>query len=1139
MGIVKKSSDISEREQATEEIRSLKESESRNRQIIENIREIIFTLSPEGNVTSLNPAFEKITGWSPNEFLDKPFTTMIHPDDVPVALRAFNSISLSQIPSSPSEVRLKTKTGTYSFIEGKMTPQFEQGKIIGFFGIARDITECKQIEKELRESEQKFKDLINLLPQTVFESDLEGNITFVNQHFHQKSSYSQEEIDKGLKAPQLVIPEDRDRVKQNFTKSLNCKKTKNYEYSALNKDGTTYPIVIFSNPIVRENTTVGLRGIVFDISDVKKAKDEITKTKMRLEYLLESCPAVIYSCTPYGNFATTFMSKNIKKVLGYQAMDFNNRPDFWEGKIHPNDRERVIDALEEISEKGIVNITYRFKHKNGSYRWMLEEANLIHDDKGNPLEIVGFWTDITERKQAQDALRDREEIFRLLSEQSFMAISLIQNDRIKYVNQAFVDLVEFSEEEVLSWTSTEYLQFVLRCVHPDDLAFVREQGLKKQTGKTDGVVPNYTFRLITQTGQMKWIEVYSKTINFQGSPADFVSFIDITERKETEEKLRKIEANNRYILENVRDVIFTLSPKGKVISLSPEFEKITGWTCEEWIGKSFTEISTPEDISIAIEGFEATIRGESPPPYEGRIISKSGEILTLEVKATPQIKDSKIIGFLGTARDITLRKKAEEALKESEEALRDKEERLRHFMDAATDSFTLWDSELKLVDINNMGLKTFFKEKNSDNIIGRNILDFAGSSSYIEIFKDVLETGKPFSGEKKTPHSLFGDLFLSVKAFKVGDGLGIITTDVTARKQIEDELKENEEKFRSIFENAPIGMALTDLDFRFIKINTVFCQMMGYSAHELAQLSFPDITHPDYHRKDIEYNKKLIQDEISTYQTEKRFLMKDENFFWGRTTVSLLCTDKKAPSYFLAMIEDITALKQKEEEIKSQLLKYNLIDGNMYLIKGNIPKSQTVFNDLLNVGYSGFIISRTPEREHRQYIEGDFNILHLTEKSNSEEIHKFIENAPHKSAFLIDRLDYLFTKKGFDDAIQFVYKWSDISYLNNLIILLSVDVSTLSDIQLSILEKETKKIEPRFLARISEELLEILRFVYQQNNLGLKPSYSDTSKELQTSRPTVRKRITNLVTTGYLIDPRKGNKKVLEITEKGRSLFLR
>ena len=298
---------ISEQKQAADEIRSLKESESHNRQIIENIREIIFTLSTEGKVTSLNPAFEKITGWSPNEFIGKPIATMLHHDDIPGALRAFDSISQGEIPST-SEVRLKTKTGTYSFIEGKVNPQFERGKIIGYFGTARDVTERKRIEEELRESEQKFKD-----------------------------------------------------------------------------------------------------------------------SKMRLEYLLRSCPAVIYSCTPYGNFGTLFMSENIKKILGYQTKDFNNRPEFWEGNIHPDDREHVVTTFKEISEKGHCSLTYRFKHKNGSYRWMLEEANLIHDERGNPLEIVGFWTDITERKQTEEALRDREEIFRLLSEQSFMAICLVQD----------------------------------------------------------------------------------------------------------------------------------------------------------------------------------------------------------------------------------------------------------------------------------------------------------------------------------------------------------------------------------------------------------------------------------------------------------------------------------------------------------------------------------------------------------------------------------------------------------------------------------------------------------------------------------------------------------------------------------------
>ena len=107
-----------------------------------------------------------------------------------------------------------------------------------------------------------------------------------------------------------------------------------------------------------------------------------------------------------------------------------------------------------------------------------------------------------------------------------------------------------------------------------------------------------------------------------------------------------------------------------------------------------------------------------------------------------------------------------------------------------------------------------------------------------------------------------------------------------------------------------------------------------------------------------------------------------------------------------------------------------------------------------------------------------------------------------------------------------------------MIVILSIDSTTLTERELRILEKETHQIKTRFMAKIAEEFLEILRLIYQQNNLLYKPSYSDIGEELQISRPTVRKRIKQLLATGYLIEHKKGKSKILEISGKGRRLFL-
>ncbi|MHA2290297.1 MAG: PAS domain S-box protein, partial [Promethearchaeota archaeon] len=425
-------------------------------------------------------------------------------------------------------------------------------------------------------------------------------------------------------------------------------------------------------------------------------------------------------------------------------------------------------------------------------------------------------------------------------------------------------------------------------------------------------------------------------------------------------------------------------------------------------------------------------------------------------------------------------------------------------------------------------------------LLGVNIEEFLIHPLNIGVYKQVIKTGKEIITDRTVSSKIYGDVRFSLKAFKVGDGLGLIATDVTEQKVMEEELRESEEKFRSIFEKAPIGMSLADLNFRFSKVNAVFCQMLGYSETELTDLTFRDITHPDHVKRDIEFVEKLVKGEISLYETDKQYIKKSKEAFWASVTVTLLKNEKGEPSFFLAMIEDISVLKAKEEELKSQLLKFKVEDGKMYLIKEKSPRlSQTVFEDLAKVGYNGFIVSRTPKKEFKNHIEGKTGYYHLTAKNNIEMLLNVLEDIPQKSVFLFDRLEYLFLKEGYNKVTKFIFRLSEVAYFNNLVVLLSLDPSTLREREIAILEKETYPLEPRFIAKISEEFLQILKYIFQQNGIGVKPSYSDVGEKLDISRPTARKRIKNLVSRGYLVEHQTGKSKFLELSGKGELLFLR
>jgi len=141
-----------------------------------------------------------------------------------------------------------------------------------------------------------------------------------------------------------------------------------------------------------------------------------------------------------------------------------------------------------------------------------------------------------------------------------------------------------------------------------------------------------------------------------------------------------------------------------------------------------------------------------------------------------------------------------------------------------------------------------------------------------------------------------------------------------------------------------------------------------------------------------------------------------------------------------------------------------------------------------------------------------------------------VERQPSRTVVLFDRVDYLVSRNGFSKILFLVQSLREIAYLSGNIIILSIDPATIGSYELKLLEKETRQILPRFISRFPEDMLEILRFVFKQNNLGIKPNYTDVKQEVGVSKPTAIKRIRHLIATGYVSDSLKGRSKVLELT---------
>jgi len=255
--------------------------------------------------------------------------------------------------------------------------------------------------------------------------------------------------------------------------------------------------------------------------------------------------------------------------------------------------------------------------------------------------------------------------------------------------------------------------------------------------------------------------------------------------------------------------------------------------------------------------------------------------------------------------------------------------------------------------------------------------------------------------------------------------------------------------------------------------------------------------------------------------------------------MTLLKDKEDSPLFLLGMIEDVTAAKKQEEDLRSRLLKFKIEEGMVYLIKESssiLP--QTVLEELIKFGYEATIISRSRITRFNAQITSRFQYFRLTTKNNLDFVLNKVQELSRKTVLLLDRLEFLFLNNSFDDVMKFVFHLNESVYLNNSVVLLSADTTTLTDRQLNTLEREIPPLEPRFMAKISEENLSILKFIFQQNKEGIKPSYSEIGNQLQISRPTARKRIKYLISVGYLSEHKLGKTKKVELSSKGELLFV-
>jgi len=333
---------------------SIRDHERREADIINFLPDATLAIDTHGVVIAWNRAMEMMTGVKSSEILGKgnyEYAIPFYHERRPILI----DLVLKDDPITAGKYPAITRDGTTLFSEITI-PHFNDGRgavlwftatplynrkgdVIGAIESIREITERKRAEEALNESEKRFRDLADLLPQGIFEADIDGRMTYVNRIALEMSGYTAEDVERGINALNVIAVEDRERAAMIFRQMVErgIRKQGSQEFQAVRKDGSTFPVSIFSSPIPHDDRIDGIRGIIIDITDRKHAEEKIRDSEQNYRLLFETATEGILIAQ---GDRMVHVNPAMIGLLGYPADIITSRPftDF----IHPDDRENVL-----------------------------------------------------------------------------------------------------------------------------------------------------------------------------------------------------------------------------------------------------------------------------------------------------------------------------------------------------------------------------------------------------------------------------------------------------------------------------------------------------------------------------------------------------------------------------------------------------------------------------------------------------------------------------------------------------------------------------------------------------------------------------------------------------------------------------
>ncbi|MBY9003872.1 MAG: PAS domain S-box protein [Candidatus Lokiarchaeota archaeon] len=757
---------------------------------------------------------------------------------------------------------------------------------------------------------ERLQTIIDNILDLIIEMDLNGNFTYISPQSFQILGYTPEEL-TGRKAIEIILPDDLKSFINMMRPPVQYNKSHSFNLRLKHKNGNIIYISA-KGVIFNQNDETKHIIVIRDISHEVLAERKVKESEQHYRKVIESIGdpiQVIDNDLKIILANTTF--KEWINLYGINSEVIGKTP-FEIFPFLPND---VADEYKYVFESG-QNLTKEECIDLDGNSIYVETRKIPILTNGKVTQIITVLRDITEKKKSSQYFEESEEKFRNISNQSFMSMAIIQDGLIKYWNKRVMEINGYSSEEIQNWKPYEFLKMI----HPDDKEFVLNQAKKKEAGDKN-VIEQYKYRLLRKTGEIRWIELFSKSINYRGKPAILAMSIEITDKMIAEQKLQESEEKYRNLFEDSPYMIFLVDLRGNILDLNQTALESVSYTKEELIGENFStfDIMRNKNLSSLAEMFKKVLIDEYLDPFEIHVNSPKIKPDWMKIQAKiVYIGEKKHIQVI--VEDISEKKEAEKMLKESEK-------KFQNIIENTKDAIVIIDLNgklqyvspqlsiiLKLKEKKIKETSDFFKYVHEEDVqeitsfFKKTILEKSSPDKVLEF--RILDNQKNYIWLASTSKNYYDDN---------GNIIGFITSikDITDKKIAQQRLRESEYQYRHLFENSPNAIVVTDSTGIVLDQNNAVEKIFGIPRHEAIGKNFHsfDIFEPEQISIIKTRTKKMFNGII-----QKPISLKAKNRVGNKLWILLQNSIINIGDKIIieSIIQDITERIKAEEIIKTE-----------------------------------------------------------------------------------------------------------------------------------------------------------------------------------------------------------------------------